>query len=146
MPSMIPSCAGPAPSDARKAGSTQYAISLAVSLRNEVRPKTYIFRGIFRAIDGESGGGGASMSVHENSMGTEQTGRADEHPTPFALPFTSYIAVTRSLRSEQGKVVGAERPCLSMKIAWARSKRGERMSIQHLLHCLLPVTLPLPGP
>src|ERR1700678_1699006 len=45
-PSMIPSCAGPAPSEARNAGSTQYAISLAVSLRNEVRPKTYILRGV----------------------------------------------------------------------------------------------------
>src|ERR1700736_627344 len=44
-PSMIPNCAGPAPMDARKAGSTQYAISLAVSLRNEVRPNAYIFRG-----------------------------------------------------------------------------------------------------
>src|ERR1019366_352077 len=70
MPSMIPSCAGPAPSDARKAGSTQYAISLAVSLRNEVRPKAYILRG----VDRESGGGGVSMSVHENSMGTEANG------------------------------------------------------------------------
>jgi len=39
MPSMIPSCAGPAPSDAMNAGKTQYAISLAVSLRNEVSPK-----------------------------------------------------------------------------------------------------------
>jgi hypothetical protein len=37
---MIPSCAGPAPSDAINAGSTQYAISLAVSFRKDVSPKT----------------------------------------------------------------------------------------------------------
>ncbi|MGA2004799.1 MAG: hypothetical protein ABSG70_15550 [Terriglobales bacterium] len=40
MPSIMPSCAGPAPIDERKAGNTQYAISLAVSLRNDVKPKT----------------------------------------------------------------------------------------------------------
>src|ERR1700689_3211872 len=39
MPSMTPNCAGPAPIDARNAGRTQYAISLAVSFRNEVAPK-----------------------------------------------------------------------------------------------------------
>ena len=39
-PSMIPSCAGPAPSEAMNAGSIQYAISLAVSFKNEVTPKT----------------------------------------------------------------------------------------------------------
>ena len=38
MPSMIPSFAGPAPSDAMNAGKIQYAISLAVSLRNDVAP------------------------------------------------------------------------------------------------------------
>jgi hypothetical protein len=36
---MTPSFAGPAPREARKAGSTQYAISLAVSLKKDVRPK-----------------------------------------------------------------------------------------------------------
>ena len=38
-PSINPNCAGPAPSDARNAGKTQYAISEAVSFRNEVIPK-----------------------------------------------------------------------------------------------------------
>src|SRR5713226_7134396 len=73
MPSIIPSCAAPAPSDARKAGMTQYAISLAVSLRNEVRPNAYIFRG----VDWESGGGGVSMSVCKNSMG-QRCGRGTD--------------------------------------------------------------------
>src|SRR5581483_4531740 len=38
-PSMNPSLSGPAPSDNRNAGTTQYAISLPVSLKNEVAPK-----------------------------------------------------------------------------------------------------------
>ena len=38
-PSINPNCAGPAPSETRNAGSTQYAISVAVSFRNEVMPK-----------------------------------------------------------------------------------------------------------
>src|ERR1700675_2365213 len=65
MPSMIPSCAAPAPMDARKAGRTQYAISLAVSLRNEVKPNAYIFRG----VDWERGGGGVSISVCKKEHG-----------------------------------------------------------------------------
>lgn len=39
MPSITPNCAGPAPSDTKNAGCTQYAISVAVSLKNEVSPK-----------------------------------------------------------------------------------------------------------
>ncbi len=38
MPSINPNCAGPAPSVARKAGNTQYAISVAVSLKKDVVP------------------------------------------------------------------------------------------------------------
>ena len=38
-PSINPNCAGPAPSETRNAGSTQYAISVAVSFRKEVMPK-----------------------------------------------------------------------------------------------------------
>jgi len=40
MPSINPSCAGPAPSETRNAGSTQYAISDAVSFKKDVTPKT----------------------------------------------------------------------------------------------------------
>src|ERR1019366_1700945 len=77
MPSMIPSCAGPAPSDVRKAGRTQYAISLAVSLRSEVRPKAKTFRG----VDWAGGGGGASMSVYCKYHGTEElTARHTSEP------------------------------------------------------------------
>jgi hypothetical protein len=39
-PSISPSLAGPAPMVSRKAGSIQYAISVAVSLQKEVAPKT----------------------------------------------------------------------------------------------------------
>ena len=39
MPSINPNCAGPAPSETRNAGSTQYAISVAVSFSKEVMPK-----------------------------------------------------------------------------------------------------------
>ena len=39
MPSITPSWGGPAPRETRKAGRTQYAISLAVSLKKEVMPK-----------------------------------------------------------------------------------------------------------
>ncbi len=38
MPSINPNCAGPAPSETRNAGNTQYAISEAVSFKKEVRP------------------------------------------------------------------------------------------------------------
>ena len=38
-PSINPNCAGPAPNEARNAGSTQYAISEAVSFRKDVMPK-----------------------------------------------------------------------------------------------------------
>jgi hypothetical protein len=38
-PSINPNCAGPAPNEARNAGNTQYAISLAVSFRKDVMPK-----------------------------------------------------------------------------------------------------------
>src|SRR5438067_838750 len=44
MPSITPSVAGPAPMDAKNEGSTQYAISLAVSLKKDVAPKARILR------------------------------------------------------------------------------------------------------
>src|SRR5260370_16401053 len=43
-PSINPSCAGPAPREIRNAGSTQYAISEAVSFRKDVMPKAYMLR------------------------------------------------------------------------------------------------------
>src|SRR5208282_3125396 len=109
MPSIIPSCAGPAPSDARKAGRIQYAISLAVSLRNEVRPKTYTFRGVFwgtfPAIAWESGLGGASMSVHENSMGKKANGAGVRASNTFYIAFTSCIAVAQPSRVAPGSLI-----------------------------------------
>src|ERR1700731_2456052 len=39
LPPIPPNCAGPAPSETRNAGNTQYAISVAVSFRKEVISK-----------------------------------------------------------------------------------------------------------
>jgi hypothetical protein len=47
---MTPSFAGPAPSEARKAGKTQYAISLAVSLKKDVSPKAWRLRFVPRSF------------------------------------------------------------------------------------------------
>ena len=81
IPSISPSLSGPAPSDARNAGSTQYAISLAVSFSRLAHPNNLTFRGNGRAGSDSSLRFRSDIASHCNGKRAPHVKREVRKPT-----------------------------------------------------------------
>src|SRR5215471_10281 len=97
IPSISPNCAGPAPSDTRNAGKTQYAISVAVSLKNEVSPN----QRRLRAAEGRASKAGTDIHKFyhlKNASGKGELGargsRLRTHDSCLIQYIASYFVTT----------------------------------------------------